>query len=277
MEVDLASYFNIDIAIVVSFLALNLAVGFYYGRNVKTIEDYALGGRNFSTAALVSTIVATVVTGGTFIYTTSRTYEAGLYDLIPRCGLALSLVLTTYFFVPKMASFLGSLSVAEAMGKHYGNVARIITAICSIGAKIGAIAVEYKVFGGLISHLLVLDPTFTIIAAGMVVTFYSAFGGIRAVTFTDVLQFMVFTVVIPLIGIIIWQSTAHIENFNFTPVLESTNFNLSTVFDVSKIEFWEMLALLVYFAVPSMFPSEFQRLSMGKNIKQVKKACTIVN
>ena len=33
---------NIDIAIIVAFLGVNLAVGLYYGRGVKTMQDYAL-------------------------------------------------------------------------------------------------------------------------------------------------------------------------------------------------------------------------------------------
>ena len=45
--------FDVDIAIVAVFLLLNLSVGLYYGRGVTSIADYALGGRNFSTAALV--------------------------------------------------------------------------------------------------------------------------------------------------------------------------------------------------------------------------------
>ena len=55
--------FNIDIAIVVGFLIINLAVGLYFGRGVRNISDYALGGRNFSTGALVATIVSTWVSG----------------------------------------------------------------------------------------------------------------------------------------------------------------------------------------------------------------------
>jgi Na+/proline symporter len=54
--------FNIDTTIVVGFLLVNLAVGLYYGKKIKTIKDYALGNRSFSTAALVATIVATFIT-----------------------------------------------------------------------------------------------------------------------------------------------------------------------------------------------------------------------
>jgi Na+/proline symporter len=64
---------DIDIVIFIAFLVINLFVGLAYGREVKTISDYSLGGRNFSTAALVSTIVATFVTGSAFFVTLSKT------------------------------------------------------------------------------------------------------------------------------------------------------------------------------------------------------------
>lgn len=50
---------NWDIVVFFAFLLINLVIGLYHGRKVKTIEDYALGGRNFTTGALVSTIIAT--------------------------------------------------------------------------------------------------------------------------------------------------------------------------------------------------------------------------
>ncbi|PCJ29434.1 MAG: hypothetical protein COA94_01535 [Rickettsiales bacterium] len=49
---------GVDMAIVVVFLLINLGVGLYYGQGVKNIKDYALGGRNFSTATLTATVIA---------------------------------------------------------------------------------------------------------------------------------------------------------------------------------------------------------------------------
>ena len=267
--------FNIDVLIVFVFLILNLAVGFYYGRGVKTIEDFALGGRNFSTAALVSTIVATAVTGGTFTSTITNTYSSGLYYMLPVFGIALSLIFTSYILIPRMSSFLGSLSIAESMGKYYGTNVRIITAVCSIGANIGSIAAQYKIFGMIISYFLGLDPKKTIIVCGLIVTFYSAFGGVRAVTFTDILQFMAFGAVIPLAGIIIWQSTLNIQDFSLNDALQAPHFNLIKVFDFTSHQCWEMIILFIYFAIPTIFPAEFQRISMGRNTKQSKTAFII--
>ena len=49
---------DIDIAIVIGFLVVTLIIGLGHGNKVKTIEQYALGDRNFSTGALIATIVA---------------------------------------------------------------------------------------------------------------------------------------------------------------------------------------------------------------------------
>ena len=64
--------FDIDIAIVAGFLALNLCVGLYYGKGVKNIKDYALGNQKFTTASLTATIVATWVGGNFFAFLVSK-------------------------------------------------------------------------------------------------------------------------------------------------------------------------------------------------------------
>ena len=65
---------SFDIKVVIGFLLLNLGVGLYYGRRVKTIKDYALGGRDFSTGNLVSTIVASWIGGDYLFITLSEVY-----------------------------------------------------------------------------------------------------------------------------------------------------------------------------------------------------------
>ncbi|HJK87189.1 MAG TPA: ATP-binding protein, partial [Candidatus Megaira endosymbiont of Nemacystus decipiens] len=260
------------IAIVAIFLLLNLSVGLYYGRGVTSIADYALGGRNFSTAALVSTVVATTVTGSLFTIGISRTYSRGLYDLIPTCGVAISLFLITYFVIPRMKSFLGSISVADAMGKRYGKIVRVVIAICAVISNLGIIAVQYKVFGSVINYFSGTDTISAIIVTGVVITIYSTFGGIRSVTFTDVMQFMIFGTVIPLIGIIIWKVTLGVESFSYYNALQNDNFNLSKVLDYNDKNFLPMMLLFFYFAIPSPDPAKFQRIVMGRNLKQVQDA-----
>ena len=106
---------SLDITIFVGFLFLNLYVGLNYGKGVKTIKDYALGGRNFSTGALVATIVATWVSGSGFFTTLSKTYSDGLYYIIASSALTWSFLISAFVLIPRMKRFLGSTSVAEGI------------------------------------------------------------------------------------------------------------------------------------------------------------------
>ncbi len=50
-----------------------------------------------------------------------------------------------------------------------------------------------------------VNPRLITVIATLILIFYSAFGGIRAVTYTDALQFATFTVVIPLLAWFMFQ------------------------------------------------------------------------
>jgi Na+/proline symporter len=62
-------HFDIDVALLVIYIIINVGLGLYWGRNVKNIKDYALGGRNFSTGTLVATIMAAWI-GGDYLFIT---------------------------------------------------------------------------------------------------------------------------------------------------------------------------------------------------------------
>lgn len=266
--------FNIDIAIVVGFLIVNLAVGLYFGRGVRNISDYALGGRNFSTGALVATIVSTWVSGSGFFIIISKVYSNGLSYLISDLGFLLSPIILSIIFIPRMESFLGKNSIAEAMGELYGKSVRIVIAIAGVIGSAGSIAIQFNVFGNLVGYFLDIPGNIAIIVAGIIATFYSAVGGIKSVTFTDILQFFAFGFVIPLIGIIIWDHS-HTMNFSLGTGLQHPKFNLQYVTNINNPEFLSMIALFLYFAIPHMKPAWFQRVSIGSNIQQVQKAFII--
>lgn len=264
----------IDITIIATFLVVTLFVGLSHGQKVSTIKEYAIGNRDFSTGAIVATLVATWISGSTFFIALSKTYSNGLYYVIASSGMALSFLLTAFLFVPRMNKLLGKTSIAEVMGDWYGRNVRIITAISGTIGDIGIIAVQFKVFGGLFNYFFGIANTDAIIIASLIVIFYSTFGGIRAVTSTDILQFFTFGLSVPIIGIIIWNYMYQ-EGIDFSNAMSSSKFNLSEVFDIRNPEFLQIIPLLFYFALPGMEPKFCQRILMGRDIKQIKKAFII--
>ncbi|KJV50953.1 putative membrane protein [Orientia tsutsugamushi str. Gilliam] len=81
---------NIDIILVGLFLIANLAIGLWYGKEVKSVRDYAISGRNFSTAALTATLIATWIGGSTFSFNLSQIYTLGILAFLPVIGQVLN-------------------------------------------------------------------------------------------------------------------------------------------------------------------------------------------
>jgi hypothetical protein len=66
------------------------------------------------------------------------------------------------------------------------------------------------------------------------------------------------------------------NNCSFSDVIEHSNFDYKEVLDIGNPKFWDMIPLILYFAyTSSMDPTGFQRVSMGRDIYQLKKAWLI--
>ncbi len=259
-----------DIFIFVTFLIITLIVGISYGRQVKTIQDYALGGNSFSTNTLAATIVATWIGGSFLSFNLSLIYKEGLAFAISLVCDSLTLLVTGLVLAKRVGRFLKKTSVAEALGELYGSKVRIITALCGVLVTLGGVAVQFKVSAKIFSCLLGIDgPLTTIIAAGIVI-FYSAFGGIRSVTFTDVVQFLAFGTLMPILALVIWNNLKNPDTVMHT-LQTNPMFSFGDLFSSpQKIASWSTLAL--FYFIPGLVPPIFQRISMAKNIIQVRKS-----
>lgn len=262
---------NIDATIIALFLAINLCVGLYYGKGIKTIREYAIGDRNFSTATIAATITATWISGSFFAVNISETYKEGLWFFIAGFGEITSLLIIGYILGPRLREFFGSLSVAESMGELYGKKARIITAICSIAQAIGMTALQIKVFSSIFSHFLDMSSLEATLISSFVVIFYSAFGGIKSVTFTDVIQFITFGVFIPMFALFIWQAFGDMESITNT-LRHNPLFDYQQALDYSNPKFWPCFFLFLYFMVPGVNSTLFQRTLMAKSTKQIAQS-----
>ncbi len=191
--------------------------------------------------------------------------------MLARFGIGLDFLVLAFFLVPRMGEFLGKTSIAEAMGDLYGQKVRLITAVAGTIGAAGSVAVQFKVFGNIFSYFLQLPSYAAIIAAGLITTIYSAFGGIRAVTFTDILQFFAFGVIIPLVSFLIW-SQFYLDGFTIQQAASNSKFDFDQLLGSVNPESIGMVVLFMYFTIPTLSPTTFQRIAIGNNVAQVKKA-----
>ena len=264
---------KLDIALFSIFLLANLVVGLSYGWKVKTLRDYAIGNRNFSTAALTATIIATWLGGGYLFYTLENTYIHGIYYIIATTGASLGLLFTGQVLSVRMGEFLGKLTIAEAMGSLYGNTIKRITALSGILTATGELAIQFQVIAKILAMLFGVQVNSVIATAALIVIIYSAFGGIRAVTFTDVLQFITFGTFIPILALVVYNGLNKPEQVIHTL---STNpiFNLKTMFGWNP-SFTTALGVMLYLTIPGMNAPISQRIAMAQNTSQVKHAFSL--
>ena len=268
---------NIDSTIFIGFLVANLIFGLYSSRGIKNIKEYAVGDRNFSTATIAATIIATWVSGEFFFTIVSETYTKGLHIIwIAALGDFLCLLSLGVFFAPRMGEFLGKLSIAEAMGDLYGERVRVITAVAGFIGAAGLIAIQLKIAGVIFEYALELPSIYGVVSAAVIVTLYSALGGIKSVTFTDVIQFLTFGIVIPGIAYVLLSSIDNVDIISNT-LTNNQIFDYKEVFDFSQTQSLQHLFLFLWFVIPSFTPAIFQRIAMAKDTKQVNKSFIIAS
>lgn len=262
----------IDIVILVGFLVANLVVGLRHSRSIKTFQDYALGGRNFSTAVLVATIVATWITGRYLTVRIANVYQNGFYAIVVYlCELG-TFLLTGWLFAMRMGPFLRSASIAEAMGNLYGAPVRTVTAILSLNASVGLASFQLISGEKLLGSILGWGGTHGVVIVGGIIIVYAVLGGVRAVTFTDVLQFFTFGTLLPILALTIWNDmddSSAVSNM----LREVPQWNLKQVLTSSlPVSQQDLLTSLPLFLIPAFSPAIFQRAIMAKNVYQLRSS-----
>ncbi|MEM9416797.1 MAG: sodium:solute symporter family protein [Bacteroidota bacterium] len=264
----------LDILIFIAFFVVNVVVGFRVRGKSQTFREYAVGNKKFSTATLTATIVATWVSGSVFFYSIEQTYSKGLYYILALPGIPAGQLIIAYLVGPRMGKFMHNISVPEVLGELYGKTVQFIIALSSVLYSVGFISIQFKVISQVLVILFGYKGLEVPIISATLVILYSTFGGVKAVTFTDVVQFFTFGSFLPVFALVIWgYLPAPGEQVGYL-LNTSPFFSLREVIDWTP-EFMGTVALLCYFmTTPSLPPQLFQRMVMARDTTQLKQAFT---
>jgi Na+/proline symporter len=262
---------TIDILIFVVFFLLNIIVGSKYRGKKQSFKEYAIGDKKFSTATLTATIVATWMSGSLLFLDLEKTYSQGLYFIIAIIvGRTLGLLLTGYVIGPRMGRFLNHVSVSESLGELYGKAVQAIAGISAVFGSVGYIAIQLRVISRILSILFNYEGPWIVVISALIITLYSLSGGVKAVTFTDVLQFLTFGTLLPILALAIWNNLkdhgAIVHMLNTNPL-----FSFKEVVRWSP-EFMGTIVFMSYLMTPGLPPQLFQRMVMARDTAQIKRS-----
>lgn len=261
----------IDILIVGTYILLMLKYAVQKDK-ISTIIDFSLHKRAFSSKALFFTIIATMIGGTGFANKINLFYFEGWRYLLVVLGMPLQTILICKFLIPKAEKTLGHVSVSSFMGEYYGDKVRVITAITSSIGVSGFIASQYKIIG-VTGNILFpeISNIYFIILATIVVGIYSYYGGVNSVILTDIVQSICF-----ILSFIILMYYLYPTQEKTIETLSNYNvdvFFLNTAFKgLSMSEFLSLCLLFLYFLIPTLSSTQFQRLAIAKNKEQLNQS-----
>lgn len=189
---------SLDLTIVAVYLVAMVALGVWLGRGQQTAKDYLLGGRDLPWPALLISIVATETSTVTFLSVPGLVYgdavtgsPGDMRFLQLPFGFLLGRVVAARLLLPLY--FRGELFTAyEALQVRFGPLLRGIASVLFLVMRTLADGLRLYLTALVLRELAGVSLTTAVAVTGCSTLVYTFFGGVRAVVWTDVLQFGIY-------------------------------------------------------------------------------------
>lgn len=192
----------IDLSIVILFLLANLAIGWWSRRKIGNMAHFAVGHRAFKSVIICMTLSATFIGGGYTLGNAAKVYQTSMIYAFALLGFSLKEILVGTLIAPRMQPYQDCYSVGDIMGRKYGKTAQIITGVFAVIVCTGILGAQVGAVGALVKTFFHMPVFWGIVIGFGVMIIYSMLGGMFAVVYTDVLQFCILIIGIPLVFIV---------------------------------------------------------------------------
>jgi sodium-coupled monocarboxylate transporter 8/12 len=180
----------LDYAVIIAYLILAIAIGLFFSKKENDTEEYFLGGRRMPTFIIAVSILVTLFSAISFVAVPGEAFTNGLSWSIPSLLAPIGTIIgfslfIRFYFRTKVFTPFQYLEERFCPGiRLFISITFLLMRLMYLGVVIYASA---KVFKGAAGWSLVS----TILIVGAVSTFYTTLGGMKAVVWTDFVQFLI--------------------------------------------------------------------------------------
>ncbi len=209
---------NTDITIIGLYLALVFSIGIWVARKTKTGEDLFLGGRTLGWGLIGLSLFASNISSSTLIGLSGAAYSSGIVGSVYEWMSGIPLIIAALIFVPL---YLRSriTTIPEFLQFRYDRRSRSFFSLVTIFTSI-----VVDTAGGLYAGAIVLQTFFPnlvlwhcTLGLALIAGIYTAFGGLKAVVYTDALQAVILIIGCSVLTYTLFQKL----DFSWAAVLES--------------------------------------------------------
>jgi SSS family solute:Na+ symporter len=260
----------IDLLIILAYLTVILGVGFHFYRRNKNIDEYFVGGRRLSSLHIGLSVVATDVGGG---------FSIGLGGLGFIMGVSGSWLLFTglvgawlsgIFLIPLVSSVAREkkfFSFPQFLGYIFDRRVALLAGIISAIGYLGFTSSQMLAGAKLASSTFEgLSLNHALLVMGVITVVYTVFGGIKAVIYTDTIQWIILMGGLTLIGL----PFAYISIGGIDAMRETLDPAFLKLNNVS----WQQLVNWAFTIIPIWFVGMtlYQRIYASRDTKTAQKA-----
>jgi len=260
----------IDLIIFLVYILSMLGIGVWFHFRNKDIEDYYVGGRKMGSWHIGFSFLVTDVGGGFSIGLGGLGFSIGLSGSWMLFTGLLGAWLSAVFLIPKiklLADKKKLYTFPQIFETFYDGrvalVAGIISAVGYLGFTSSQLLAGAKLASATFDGL---NLQYALVLMGVVAVGYTVLGGLKAVIYTDTLQWMVLLGGLIFIGIPIAYfkigGIEAIENTVSPELLSLTNISWVTLVN------WMVTILPIWFVGMTLY----QRIYASGSVKQAKKA-----
>ena len=267
---------TLDIILIFLFILLNCVVAFSTRSLVKDFDAYASGqNEHYNGLTIVSSIAALVCSASVFFIYIPEICQEGFIAICMFLFVdIISVLLMIFVYLPKIIN-INTYSLHEYISRMYNNdkTIRLVFALCEIIQRIVRFAIQIKIIGIVAQDIFGLESPNNIILYTItaLLILYACFGGLKAVSHTDVPQFLIFAIVIPILSFVLWHKTG--DHSGFYNILNGgvEKFKVNSIISNGQTILMVIsVALFSFIGLPLITPS-FQRVRMCKEIKRAQK------
>lgn len=189
--VDEASPFGtLNYGVLVLYLSISLMIGLYFARKQKSTEDYFVGGGRIPWWASGLSVFGTLLSAITFMAIPAKAFVTDWSFFFLNITAIIITPVIAFLFIP----FFNKLKIKTAyeyLEDRFNYAARAFGSLSFILFQLGRIGIVLLLPSLAISIVTGIPVETSILIMGILCVFYTTFGGIEAVIWTDVMQVIV--------------------------------------------------------------------------------------
>ena len=260
----------IDATLLVVYLIAMLGVGLWFLRRNSDQDDYYVGGRGMGSTHIGMSVVATDVGGGFSIGLGGLGFAMGLsgswmlFTGLIGAWLAAVLLIPTVFKLGRDHSLL---TYPQVFGSVYSARVALVAAVISAIGYVGFTASQVLAGAKLASATIEgLDLTTALVVMGAVAVLYTSMGGMKAVIYTDTVQWILLLVGLIFVGLPI----AYHELGGMAGIREVVRPEMLRLDNVGAVELvnWFFAIVPIWFVGMTLY----QRIYACRNEKTARRA-----